>query len=164
MGLMRCLLKKAVGRMKLGRLFGGEAGEDLYKALEVSREASEKEIKAAFHRLTKLYHPDINPEYEDKYKQIVRAYHTLNNESRRRSFDAGRKDGAAGGGHEEEDPMIKWAREKYKQESQRDAPPHVAYFDDRCKGRTPRSKRPGGRSGSRKKTRRRGCLGTSRRA
>lgn len=46
------------------RLFGGEHREDLYKALGVSREAGEKEIKAAFHRLTKLYHPDINPEYE----------------------------------------------------------------------------------------------------
>lgn len=86
------------------------------------------------------------------------------NEARRRSFDSGRKDGAKGDGHEEEDPMTKWAREKYKQESQRDAPPHVGFFDGRCKRRTEKSRRPGGRSGSLRKTGRRGYLGTSRQA
>ena len=45
-----------------------------YDLLGVSPEASSDEIKKAFYKLSLQYHPDKNPGYEEKYKQITAAY------------------------------------------------------------------------------------------
>jgi len=57
------------------------AKKDLYKVLDVSRDASEKEIKMAFLQLAKKYHPDVNKEAkaEQVFADINEAYETLNN-------------------------------------------------------------------------------------
>uniref|UniRef100_A0A915D3N8 J domain-containing protein n=1 Tax=Ditylenchus dipsaci TaxID=166011 RepID=A0A915D3N8_9BILA len=55
--------------------------EDYYKTLGVGRDATSKEIKAAFYDLSKKYHPDANPtdraKSSDKFQQLVDAYEVL---------------------------------------------------------------------------------------
>jgi molecular chaperone DnaJ len=66
------------------------AGKDYYKILGVSRNASEKEIKQAYRRLARKYHPDINPgdkSAEAKFKEINSAYEVLSNPEKRKKYD-----------------------------------------------------------------------------
>jgi molecular chaperone DnaJ len=66
------------------------AASDLYEVLGVSREASQEEIKRAFRRLARQYHPDVNggdPEAERRFKEINLAYETLSDPAKRRQYD-----------------------------------------------------------------------------
>jgi molecular chaperone DnaJ len=66
---------------------------DLYILLGVQREASDAEIKRAYRRLARRFHPDINPgdrEAEARFQQILNAYETLSDPDRRRRYDAGK--------------------------------------------------------------------------
>jgi molecular chaperone DnaJ len=63
---------------------------DPYEVLEVSREASSEEIKVAYRRLARRYHPDVNPgdrECEEKFKEIGQAYAVLSDSDRRARYD-----------------------------------------------------------------------------
>ena len=65
---------------------------DLYVVLGVSHGASEAEIKRAYRRLARRYHPDINPGdriAEARFRQILHAYETLIDPQRRTRYDAG---------------------------------------------------------------------------
>ena len=64
---------------------------DYYAILGITKTASENEIKAAFRRLAKLYHPDKNPTNPDarlKFEQVLKAYETLIHPSKRRRYDS----------------------------------------------------------------------------
>lgn len=64
--------------------------EDYYKILGVSRDASEKDIKKAYRRLARKWHPDINPgnkEAEQKFKVISMAYDCLSNPEKKKLYD-----------------------------------------------------------------------------
>ncbi|MFM7468700.1 MAG: DnaJ domain-containing protein [Vampirovibrionales bacterium] len=61
--------------------------KDYYKMLGVSRQASEKEIKAAFRKLAKKYHPDVNPQASDKFKEVNEAYEVLSDTEKRQKYD-----------------------------------------------------------------------------
>ncbi len=63
--------------------------KDYYRILGVDRDASIEEIKKAYRRLARLYHPDRNPdpEAEERFKEINEAYHVLSDEERRREYD-----------------------------------------------------------------------------
>ena len=66
------------------------AGKDYYSILGVSRNASEREIKQAYRRLARKYHPDVNPSdksAEAKFKQINGAYEVLSDPEKRRKYD-----------------------------------------------------------------------------
>ena len=66
------------------------AGKDYYSLLGVNRNASEREIKQAYRRLARKYHPDINPgdkSAEEKFKQINGAYEVLSDKEKRRKYD-----------------------------------------------------------------------------
>src|SRR6476469_9922617 len=64
--------------------------KDHYQTLGVSRTATEKELKAAFRKLARKYHPDTNkdnPEAEEQFKQINEAYEVLSDEQDRKLYD-----------------------------------------------------------------------------
>jgi len=68
---------------------------DYYKILGVSKNASEKEIKNAFRKLARKYHPDINPnnkEAEERFKEINEANEVLSNAENRKKYDEYGKD------------------------------------------------------------------------
>ncbi|MCH8296877.1 MAG: J domain-containing protein [Chloroflexi bacterium] len=63
---------------------------DYYDALGVPRGASEKDIRAAFRRLARKHHPDVNdsdPASEEKFKEINEAYTVLSDADSRRKYD-----------------------------------------------------------------------------
>ena len=75
---------------------------DYYEVLGVSKDASDKEIKSAFRKLAKQYHPDVNkePGAAEKFKEAQEAYAVLSDESKRRQYDQyghAAFDGANGG-------------------------------------------------------------------
>ncbi len=63
--------------------------KSLYETLDVSESASADEIKKAYRKLARKYHPDINksPEAEDKFKEINAAYEILSDDSKKRQYD-----------------------------------------------------------------------------
>jgi len=63
---------------------------DYYKVLGVDRNASAKDIRKAYRRLARQYHPDVNPgdkQAEEKFKQINEAYEVLSDEEKRKKYD-----------------------------------------------------------------------------
>ncbi|MDB2562516.1 DnaJ domain-containing protein [Sulfurimonas sp.] len=63
--------------------------KSLYKTLEVSESASEAEIKKAYRKLARQYHPDVNKDAgaEDKFKEINSAYEILSDKEKKRQYD-----------------------------------------------------------------------------
>ncbi len=64
---------------------------DYYKILNIPQQADESQIKQAYRKLAKRYHPDLNPdnpEAEAKFKDIVEAYEILGDPAKRKKYDA----------------------------------------------------------------------------
>ena len=73
---------------------------EFYDRLGVSKDASQDEIKRAYRKMSKKYHPDINkePGAEEKYKEVQEAYETLSDDQKRAAYDQYGPDGANGFG------------------------------------------------------------------
>ena len=85
--------------------------KDLYAILGVARTASEAEIKSAYRKLARKYHPDLNKDNKDaaeKFKEVSAAYDILGDKDKRQKYDNNEIDadgkptgfGAGGGGFE----------------------------------------------------------------
>ena len=65
-------------------------GKDYYSIMGVSHAASDKDLKTAYRRLARQYHPDVNPgnkAAEAKFKEINQAYEVLSNAEKRKKYD-----------------------------------------------------------------------------
>ncbi len=72
---------------------------DPYEVLGVSKDASSDEIKKAYRKLSKKYHPDLNhePGAEEKFKEVNEAYEILNNPQKKAQYDQYGSTGQQGG-------------------------------------------------------------------
>ncbi|MBF0715115.1 molecular chaperone DnaJ [Gemelliphila palaticanis] len=79
------------------------AKRDYYEVLGLSKGASSQEIKKAYRKLSKQYHPDINkaPDADEKFKEITEAYEVLSDDNKKAQYDqfghAAFEQGGAGG-------------------------------------------------------------------
>src|SRR5262245_4430905 len=78
---------------------------DLYETLGVARDASDDDLKKAYRKLARQYHPDRNPgdkQAEARFKEIQAAYDVLGDKAKRAQYDrfgfAGPGDGGGPGG------------------------------------------------------------------
>jgi DnaJ-class molecular chaperone len=79
-----------------------DLGKDYYKILNISKTASNDEIKKSYRKLARKYHPDLNPNNkvaEEKFKDISEAYEVLSNEEARKTYDAGGIDASSHNPH-----------------------------------------------------------------
>lgn len=97
--------------------------KSLYETLEINEAASEAEIKKAYRKLARKYHPDVNkdPSAEDKFKEINSAYEILSDKEKKQQYDMhgdsmfggqnfhdfSRSHGAGGGGQGDLDDILR---------------------------------------------------------
>ncbi|MCH5160855.1 MAG: molecular chaperone DnaJ [Clostridiales bacterium] len=74
--------------------------KNYYEILGVSKTATDDELKSAFRKLARQYHPDLHPDDEvaaNKFKEVNEAYETLSDEKKRAEYDAEQAAASAGG-------------------------------------------------------------------
>ncbi|KAI4803155.1 hypothetical protein KUCAC02_006711 [Chaenocephalus aceratus] len=100
MATAQCVLLLAVHILLISEFI--LANGDYYEILGVPKEATERQIKKAFHKLALMYHPDRNrgPNAEAKFREIAEAYETLSDDKRRREYDQFGHGPSTGGGHQ----------------------------------------------------------------
>ncbi len=102
---------------------------DYYKILGVDKNASEDEIKKAYRKLARKYHPDVNPnnkEAENKFKEINEANEVLSHSENRKKYDQYGKDWK----HAEEFEKAKKNEQNYKQRQHYGGQKTYANFDE----------------------------------
>ena len=106
--------------------------DDPYKVLGLSPDATDEQIKSAYRRLAKKYHPDLNPgdpEAAKKMQQINAAYEQIKNPEKAAPNYGGGYDGQTGyGGYTGYDPFGgAWGQQQYRQQNTGDSYQQAAY-------------------------------------
>lgn len=80
---------------------------DYYEVLRIDKNASKEDIKSAFRKMARKYHPDINkePGAEEKFKEIGKAYDTLMDDDKRALYDRYGEDGLKNAGYSTNGPF-----------------------------------------------------------
>ena len=105
------------------------AERDCYQILGVKRGASQDEIRNAYRKLARKYHPDINPgnkEAESKFKELSAAYDVLSDENKRKLYDEFGEAGLAAGFDAEKARSY----QQWQQQSARSGGAHEFNMDD----------------------------------
>lgn len=105
------------------------ADRDYYQILGVKRGASQEEIRNAYRKLARKYHPDINPgnkEAESKFKDLAAAYDVLSDDKKRKLYDEFGEDGLAAGF----DPEKARSYQQWRQQSARSGGAYEFNVDD----------------------------------
>ena len=97
--------------------------QDYYKTLGVDKKATNAEIKKAFRKLAKKYHPDMNAgdaEAEKKFKEVNEAYEVLGDEEKRKKYDMfGSSTQFTGGQNFDPNPVSYTHLDVYKRQTHR---------------------------------------------
>ena len=75
--------------------------KDYYKILEVEENASDEDIKKSYRSLSKRFHPDVNPDGAEKFKEINEAYEVLGNGEKRQQYNQRKSNPYAGSNFED---------------------------------------------------------------
>ena len=80
---------------------------DFYEILGIDRNATKDEIKSAFRKKARQYHPDVNkaPDAEAKFKELGKAYETLMDDNKRATYDRYGEDGLKDAGFNTSGPF-----------------------------------------------------------
>ena len=70
--------------------------KDYYKILEIEETATDEDIKKSYRSLSKKYHPDVNPDGAEKFKEIAEAYEILGDKGKRDQYNNSKKNPYAG--------------------------------------------------------------------
>lgn len=86
-----CLLSSSSRKKRTKRLSVSKLGKtpDYYNVLKINDDANENEVKTAYFKLSKKYHPDLNQDKDaaEKFRQINEAYDVLGSKDARRRYD-----------------------------------------------------------------------------
>jgi len=91
--------------------------KDYYKILGVDRNASQEQIKKAYRVKSKQYHPDVNPDGIETFKEIAEAYDVLSNEDKKRQYDNPRTNVFGGANFEDFAEMFGFANQRRRQKA-----------------------------------------------
>ena len=118
--------------------------KDYYETLGVKPDATEAEIKSAYRRLARKYHPDVSKEKsaEEKFKAVNEAYEALKEPSRRKAYDQVRTGGGYRGGDEFRGAPPNWQRQAYGGQGSVGDEDFSDFFDSLFRDRGARARGP----------------------